>query len=59
MASGARLAEASTDPYNTRVTATYRNPGSAATLIAKVYRNPFWPGGDLDIHRYALAVRHH
>ncbi|MCC6070112.1 M4 family metallopeptidase [Massilia sp. GCM10020059] len=58
-ASGARLADAVTDPYNTRITATYRNTGGAATFIAKVYRNAFWPGGDLDIHRYALAVRHH
>ena len=59
-ASGTHLANASTDPYNTRVTATYRNTtGSAASFIARVYRNPFWPGGDLDMHRYALAIRHH
>lgn len=58
-ASGTRLADATTDPYNTRVTTTYRNTsGSATALLAKVYRNIFWPGGDLDIHRYALAVRH-
>lgn len=58
-ASGTRLADARTDPYNTRITAAYTNAGAATTLIAKVYRNPFWPGGDLDVHRYALAVRHH
>ena len=57
---GTQLAQASTDPYNTRATTTYRNPsGNAVTLLAKVSRNIFWPGGDLDIHRYALAVRHH
>ena len=59
-ASGAQLAQARTDPYNTRATTTYRNAsGNAVTLLAKVSRNTFWPGGDLDIHRYALAVRHH
>jgi hypothetical protein len=57
-ASGAQLAQASTDPYVTRATTSWRNTSSnAVTLFAKVSRNIFWPGGDLDIHRYALAVR--
>lgn len=58
-AGGTHVANASTDPYNTRVTTTYTNTsGSATSLTARVYRNPFWPGGDLEIHRYALAIRH-
>lgn len=57
--SGTRLANANTDPYNTRATIAYRNTSASATsLVARVYRNPFWPGGDLDLHRYALAIRH-
>lgn len=58
-AGGNVLTNASTDPYSTRVTTAYRNTsGSATSLLARVYRNPFWPGGDLDMHRYALAIRH-
>jgi hypothetical protein len=58
--SGAQLAQASTDAYNTRATTSWRNTsGNTVTMLAKVSRNIFWPGGDLDIHRYALAVRHH
>lgn len=58
--SGTVLAQASTDPYNTRATTSWRNTSAGAvTMLAKVSRNIFWPGGDLDIHRYALAVRHH
>lgn len=58
-ADGTRLANTNTDPYNTRVTTSFRNTsGNATTFFARVYRNNFWPGGDLDMHRYALAVRH-
>ena len=57
-ANGSQLTNSATDPYTTRITTSYtNNSASAVTLLGRVARNIFWPGGDLDVHRYALAIR--